>query len=130
MAAAKAKDLVDSGAPTSALYGNDSSGGVGEGGGGEGGSSGDADGAPAPVKLPGICDSWKKKGKCRKGDRCRYRHATVPTGKAATGTHTKFGGDDSGIEDATKEDHGEGSSKKRRKIDGLALIHAKSAVVK
>ena len=57
----------------------------------------------------GVCDRWKKKGKCRKGERCPYVHDAYREGSAAAvGGGHNF------------------PSTKRRRIDGNALIHAKS----
>ena len=75
--------------------------------------------APKGAKIPGVCDTWRKKGKCRKGDRCRYHHVT--TGKVPN--HSSGDG-----KDDSKNSRNEGSNK-RRKIDGLALIHAKKTAL-
>ena len=68
--------------------------------------------AVVPQTLPkekapvvGVCITWKKKrGKCRKGDKCRYLHPPLVDQAPAAVTDAK-----------------------RRKIDGLALIHAKGS---
>jgi len=64
----------------------------------------------------GVCHNWKKKGKCRKGDRCPYAHAGDAGGGAAGKSSGGGGGTD-------------GSGAKRRRIDGTALIFAKSGLV-
>lgn len=56
----------------------------------------------AAAKKVGICSSYKKKGKCRKGDRCPYSH-DVPS-KISNDT----------------------SDKKRKRIDGKELVERRT----
>lgn len=70
--------------------------------------------APAATKksAAGICHNFKKKGVCRKGDNCRYLH-TNPVACPVVGSAADAEGDLQPV--------------KRRKLNGLALIHAVTA---
>jgi hypothetical protein len=56
------------------------------------------------TEKKGICDNYKKKGKCRKGDSCKYSH-TITTGS----------------------DNGNDLGKKRKKITGAFLVESRKA---
>lgn len=67
-------------------------------------------------KKKGICDSFKKKGKCRKGDRCPYSHDIQSSGSGS--------GDSSAVVVAKSDE--EAKKAKRRKIDGSILVQKRA----
>lgn len=65
----------------------------------------------------GICNTYKKKGKCRKGDRCPYSHDKIPRSKK------------NDEENITSIGEGAGSGKKR-KIDGKFLVENRATKIR
>ena len=64
--------------------------------------------AAAATTTSGICNNFKKKGKCRKGDKCPYSHDVSPHSHASTAAEPHIGG-------------------KKRKITGKILVDARKA---
>jgi len=65
---------------------------------------------------------WRKKGKCRKGDRCPFGHPVKATAAAA------FENDSSNQNNDSSGGANGSNSMKRRRIDGNTLVLAKKAM--
>jgi hypothetical protein len=70
----------------------------------------------------GVCNTFKSKGKCRKGDSCLYSHLS----KKDLAERRQTIVDASQASGSSSSD----STTKRRRIDGMALIHAKAKFLK
>ena len=91
----------------------------------EGGSSssGGGGGGSGNSKPKGICNTFKKKGKCRKGDKCPYSH-DLPNHNNNNNNNNNSSSSSSGqwgVDEWTKE------GGKKRKITGAVLVDARRA---